>query len=199
MMISTDSNNNNNNNHSNNNSNNNNRQNVAKSRLSMIHDQYSASENKTPDIAKIASIDYKLNGGRARSNTGDFVGPRWVVDLEVTQCFSCKANFNLINRRHHCRYCGLIYCNECTSLTALLPREFGMRDPQRVCQKCYNELSPKQSLLTEDIANHQRFNPISINAAENCSVLRYSNMPYSYTMGSELRKASYYTYNIFLK
>lgn len=30
--------------------------------------------NPTPAIAKIAAVDYKLNGSRARSSSGEFVG-----------------------------------------------------------------------------------------------------------------------------
>jgi hypothetical protein len=58
-----------------------------------------SNENETPKIAELAALDYKLNGGRARSNTGDFIGPRWVVDQEVMNCFSCSLKFNLIARR----------------------------------------------------------------------------------------------------
>lgn len=37
-----------------------------------------AVENNTPTVAQIASQDYKLNGGRARSNSGEFVGKMFV-------------------------------------------------------------------------------------------------------------------------
>lgn len=84
----------------------------------------------------------------------------------------------------------------CSSYRALLPREFGQRDPQRVCADCNETLAPMQRHLTTDIANHQRDNSIHI-TSETCSVQRYTNLPFSYTLGSELRKAAYSTYNLF--
>jgi FYVE zinc finger len=40
---------------------------------------------------------------------------RWVPDEEATHCCSddCKSQFGLINRKHHCRGCGKIFCNSC--------------------------------------------------------------------------------------
>jgi hypothetical protein len=35
-------------------------------------------------------------------------------DLEET-CKSCKGEFNPFNRRHHCRLCGRIFCNDCSN------------------------------------------------------------------------------------
>jgi hypothetical protein len=101
-----------------------------------------------------------------------------------------------ISLGHHCRHCGKIFCNICSSSRSLLPREFGLRDPQRVCDSCHQQLAPFQSILTADIANHQRDNTIQIND-ETCSIRRYSNLPYSLTLGSELRKAAYSVYNLF--
>jgi lipid-binding SYLF domain-containing protein len=71
-----------------------------------------------------------------------------------------------------------------------------MRDPQRVCVQCHDILDKAQEVLAGTIANHQRLNPIDVDL-HTCSVRRYTNMPYSYTLGSELRKAAYSTYNLF--
>lgn len=71
-----------------------------------------------------------------------------------------------------------------------------MRDPQRVCVQCYDILGKAQDVLTATIANHQRLNPIDVDL-HTCSVRRYTNLPYSSTLGSELRKAAYSTYNLF--
>jgi len=164
-------------------------------KLSELH-EHLPSENLTPVIAEIAALDYYYNGARARVVEGEFVGPRWVIDLEVQECLSCRAEFNWVNRRHHCRHCGKIFCNMCSSYRALLPREFGQRDPQRGCVDCCDELAPLQRGLTIDIGNHQRDNSVHI-TSETCSVRRYTNLPFSYTLGSELRKATYSTYNLF--
>ena len=69
-----------------------------------------------------------------------------------------------------------------------------MRDPQRVCQLCHAQLLPLQHTLTTKIANHQRTNSIDIVSS---SLRRYFNMPFSITLGSEIRKAAYSLQNIF--
>ncbi|RLV90336.1 Vacuolar segregation protein PEP7 [Spathaspora sp. JA1] len=36
----------------------------------------------------------------------------WQADLEVSHCSICFVKFNLLNRRHHCRLCGSIVCDD---------------------------------------------------------------------------------------
>ncbi|CAG8717509.1 11031_t:CDS:10, partial [Gigaspora margarita] len=44
--------------------------------------------------------------------------PEW-TDSE--DCERCRAQFTMINRKHHCRNCGKTYCGECSSKTTTLP------------------------------------------------------------------------------
>ena len=37
----------------------------------------------------------------------------WTEDTTVNSCHNCKNEFTLLNRRHHCRLCGKIFCNIC--------------------------------------------------------------------------------------
>ena len=39
----------------------------------------------------------------------------WTHDRNYPQCHLCKATFTWTNRRHHCRICGLVFCEKCTS------------------------------------------------------------------------------------
>lgn len=144
--------------------------------------------------AKLAEIDYMWNGGRARSNTGEFVPPRWIPDEEVETCRRCRSEFDWVNRRHHCRHCGGVYCHDCSPNRSLLPVAFGQRDPQRVCIDCEQVLRPHQASLTNTIANHQCANSIDISSQ--CSG-RYFNLPYANDMAAEIRKAAYSTHNLF--
>lgn len=152
-------------------------------------------ENRTPHIAKIAEKDYILNGSRARAESGEFVPPRWIPDLAMANCSGCRSEFDWINRRHHCRHCGQIFCERCASQRLLLPPEFGYRDPERVCFRCYDELCPLQGYFSSNIANHQRSNNVDV-ASDTCNVRRYFNMPMATTLGSEIRKAAYTVYNL---
>uniref|UniRef100_A0A6S8I7N2 FYVE-type domain-containing protein n=2 Tax=Amphora coffeiformis TaxID=265554 RepID=A0A6S8I7N2_9STRA len=45
----------------------------------------------------------------------------WQFDDVEPACASCKAEFNPFNRRHHCRLCGKIFCNDCSNQRSLIP------------------------------------------------------------------------------
>jgi len=38
----------------------------------------------------------------------------WVPDSQVTNCKRCNEGFSLLNRKHHCRKCGEVICNNCS-------------------------------------------------------------------------------------
>jgi len=59
----------------------------------------------------------------------------WVSDSQTTNCYSCNSQFTQINRRHHCRQCGFVYCAECTSRKVSVP-ELNIEN-QRFCDSCY--------------------------------------------------------------
>jgi hypothetical protein len=64
------------------------------------------SQNNTPNAARILETDFILNSHRARADSDEFIGPRWVPDDEILACISCHNKFDWINRKHHCRNCG---------------------------------------------------------------------------------------------
>jgi len=39
----------------------------------------------------------------------------WTDDNTVNSCHNCKDNFTFLNRRHHCRLCGKIFCHTCSN------------------------------------------------------------------------------------
>ena len=36
--------------------------------------------------------------------------PEWIKDEDVKACMGCSDTFTMLLRKHHCRYCGRIYC-----------------------------------------------------------------------------------------
>jgi len=40
---------------------------------------------------------------------------KWVVDSTISRCQKCAISFTTTNRKHHCRACGKIFCNLCSS------------------------------------------------------------------------------------
>merc|ERR1711892_732270 len=67
-------------------------------------------------------------------------GRKWKDDTEVVSCTSCTSGFSLTDRKHHCRNCGNIFCNDCSSKQANMT---GYKKPQRVCEGCFGELGSK--------------------------------------------------------
>ena len=62
---------------------------------------------------------------------------RWAEDKDAVNCTACGREFSITFRKHHCRSCGLIFCDPCTGHRAPTP---ATRKPARVCQNCHDEL-----------------------------------------------------------
>lgn len=80
--------------------------------------------------------------------------PEWLPDSYSTVCMQCNSSFTALTRgRHHCRFCGGLFCKDCSRGRCLLPIKFRVRDPQRVCDACYERLDPLQGILISYISN----------------------------------------------
>ncbi|KAI3802816.1 hypothetical protein L1987_30959 [Smallanthus sonchifolius] len=80
--------------------------------------------------------------------------PDWLRDSDAKVCMQCNAPFTaLTHGRHHCRFCGGIFCRACSKGRCLLPVKFRERNPQRVCDTCYDTLDPLQGVLINTISN----------------------------------------------
>ncbi|XP_037369753.1 FYVE, RhoGEF and PH domain-containing protein 6 [Talpa occidentalis] len=64
--------------------------------------------------------------------------PIWIPDTRATMCMICTSEFTLTWRRHHCRACGKIVCQACSSNKYGL--DYLKNQPARVCEHCYQEL-----------------------------------------------------------
>uniref|UniRef100_A0A8C1A772 RUN and FYVE domain containing 1 n=1 Tax=Cyprinus carpio carpio TaxID=630221 RepID=A0A8C1A772_CYPCA len=67
----------------------------------------------------------------------------WLKDDEATQCKQCQKEFSISRRKHHCRNCGDIYCNSCSSNELALP---SFPRPVRVCDVCHSLLLQRSSI-----------------------------------------------------
>ncbi len=112
----------------------------------------------------------------------------WQDDLDVTTCskIECKNEFTWYNGRHHCRRCGLVYCDKCTSNKMIVPRELlserpttflqthglfsdedTFRGPQRVCDECSYSLRPLQADLRQEVSRCNLENKVDTEVFDN--------------------------------
>lgn len=81
-----------------------------------------------------------------------------VNDETVDKCYNCSIEFSILNRRHHCRSCGRIFCQNCSSRKIDIPNEskipicdnninswLTFSKEVRVCDKCYSEMIEKKT------------------------------------------------------
>lgn len=83
------------------------------------------------------------------------LAPVWQTDSSAKQCQCCKAFFSLIKRRHHCRYCGSLVCEQCSTKRMRVNTN---KEPLRVCDTCVAQIkggsiakpAPDKSTMTQE-------------------------------------------------
>jgi len=104
-----------------------------------------------------------------------------VADKLRPNCPACEVLFTLSVRRHHCRLCGDVFCNDCSSNRVSLPLEGPeFEKPVRICDSCNEDVSrgnffsmrryltPLQLFDPEDVADEDPngvARPENVNAA----------------------------------
>jgi hypothetical protein len=105
-------------------------------------------ENIDDTVIRISSLDTE--------NT-------WMPDKSCKSCFCCEDPFNIYRRRHHCRICGQVFCNPCSSYYiegAIYNIQNGL---VRACQRCNAEIS--KSTAIEKKQSHSRIRQQSSNSS----------------------------------
>ncbi|XP_036963179.1 FYVE, RhoGEF and PH domain-containing protein 6-like isoform X2 [Acanthopagrus latus] len=69
--------------------------------------------------------------------------PIWIPDPRATMCMICTCEFTLTWRRHHCRACGKVVCQSCSSNKHQL--EYLKNQLARVCDQCVLVLQQQKS------------------------------------------------------
>eukprot|EP00127_Corallochytrium_limacisporum_P004265 Clim_evm210s157 gene=Clim_evmTU210s157 len=129
----------------------------------------SAGTQNLPDAARgrtMTPLEMRLNERGLLPMVSETGGPRrhivrrttefrarWLKDNVVADCGRCGVRFTIFKRRHHCRSCGGIYCDSCSSHTFPLPEYDNQR--LRVCEACY-EILKREYDVAEKSGAHRK-------------------------------------------
>jgi len=70
---------------------------------------------------------------------------KWKADSNVSQCDGCRAAFSAFRRKHHCRRCGNIFCNNCAPKVFLVTGK-----AVRICEGCNKSIDGDTAEAIED-------------------------------------------------
>ncbi|CAA6665656.1 unnamed protein product [Spirodela intermedia] len=115
--------------------------------------------------------------------------PRWLPDSAASACMLCGVRFHpIMCSRHHCRFCGGIFCSDCSKGKSLLPQKFRACDPQRVCDVCCVRLESVQPFLMDKVSPASQ---VPTHDLTDLSTLRsWINFPWGQSMEHEIYKAA---------
>lgn len=116
--------------------------NLVTSAASSIVTNRSKDQNRTKKKPKTSSKNPLKNGGIPKKY--------WMNDSFVSDCLNCFKPFTAFRRKHHCRFCGQIFCARCTLFISYNqhkeerkkggPIKKTYNDKLRVCKPCYSDV-----------------------------------------------------------
>ncbi|KAM7222401.1 vacuolar segregation protein pep7 [Rhypophila decipiens] len=106
------------------------------------------SRRSTGDSGKC--LDGEWNLDLFPKPTGMPTRKHWKPDQESVVCdhTTCKKYFNYFTRRHHCRKCGNIFCNDHSRFAIPLDQDANYNPrgtPSRACAHCYSQFKEWRS------------------------------------------------------
>ena len=78
-------------------------------------------QSLSADNADRSAGDSAAGFGSRPPNSVATLSNSWQYDSLVKECAACSSEFHPLNRRHHCRLCGKIFCRDCSKQKALIP------------------------------------------------------------------------------
>lgn len=71
---------------------------------------------------------------------GSMIQPVWSSNSDSSNCMLCAKKFNFVRRKHHCRQCGILVCDDCSKARAQLGSVQNKEQKEvRVCNNCSNK------------------------------------------------------------
>ncbi|ORY96888.1 hypothetical protein BCR43DRAFT_440430 [Syncephalastrum racemosum] len=141
-----------------------------------IESEHGAPEDNHLHVPVFFDESSSRSSRRDEDNGSDqtVLNPRrvWESDRQAAECRRCGRRFNFLVRRHHCRRCGQVVCDRCSSHRIHLPPEDIIQDPmvdpshyplialhpQRVCDACIR--LPVKQIASSTASSSQRPAPM---------------------------------------
>lgn len=120
--------------------------------IRLLYELYLAFQNDS-QLNYVSRVHEKLRqrgvkfpeGMSSSLNTSALFDSKTPADwVDSDACMICSKGFSLLSRRHHCRSCGGVFCQEHSSKNIPLP-DLGIYDEVRVCDNCYDDYDSKRS------------------------------------------------------
>ena len=105
----------------------------------------------------VSKIDYNDSYLEPLDKIISDMNSTWIVDDNVLSCYKCKIKFNLLIRKHHCRLCGKIFCDECTNKKRYIPDDKiwqNVRNPAKSWSNYFNYFKANQELELKRICDN---------------------------------------------
>ena len=79
----------------------------------------------------------------------------WVPDDHSQNCYNCGSKFfSLLNRRHHCRVCGNIFCKSCLESFWEITI-YGEKKQLKVCSYCQEKKGELNNILKNNLVEYR--------------------------------------------
>ena len=79
----------------------------------------------------------------------------WVPDEHSQNCYNCGSKFfSLLNRRHHCRVCGNIFCKSCLESFWEI-NIYGEKKQLKVCSYCQEKKGELNNILKNNLVEYR--------------------------------------------
>ncbi|KAI9206590.1 uncharacterized protein BJ171DRAFT_579571 [Polychytrium aggregatum] len=104
-----------------------------------LNSGFSSSTASLPSLSRKASLASNGSGVSAslrESGTSNLNGASSNPDNAASECQRCAQKFTILKRRHHCRKCGDIFCNDCCSMAMRLDQDGNHNDAGVMCRVC---------------------------------------------------------------
>ncbi|ESO97854.1 hypothetical protein LOTGIDRAFT_228394 [Lottia gigantea] len=106
---------------------------ASRSKIQSLQIDLDNSEAVQRDFVKLSqSLQIQLEKIRQAENE-----VRWQHEDDVDECMNCKQVFSVTKRKHHCKHCGKIFCNDCITKTVASGRNLRA---SKVCDVCHTIL-----------------------------------------------------------